>query len=213
VDEVRRRPVVIGIGGTSGSGKTTLAIELARELHGYHFQIDSYYRDLGHLPPVERAQQNFDHPCSIESELLVEHIRQLREGQAIDAPVYDFTSHTRKYGETVRIDTPQVLLVEGNFALHFDALRTLYDWSVFIDVPDSLCYKRRLARDVAQRGRRPEDVRQQFEETVRPMAEAFVRPSAVHAALRVDGAGSIDWIVERVRGALRESPAAKLLLG
>ncbi len=213
MDEVRRRPVVIGIGGTSGSGKTTLAVELARELHGYHFQIDSYYRDLGHLPPAERAQQNFDHPCSIESELLIEHIGQLRGGESIDSPVYDFTSHTRNHGEKVRIEAPRVLLVEGNFALHFDELRALYDWSVFIDVPDSLCYERRLARDVAQRGRHPEEVRKQFEETVRPMAEAFVRPSAVYAALLVDGTGSIDWIVERVRGALRESAAAKLLPG
>ena len=112
--EVRRRPVVLGIGGPSGSGKTTLAVDLARELDGCHFPIDNYYRDLGHLPAEERAQQNFDHPCSIEDKFLVEHVQRLRHGEAIDTPVYDFTSHTRKVGARVRIEAPRVLLVEGN---------------------------------------------------------------------------------------------------
>ena len=204
VSEANSKPVILGIGGVSGSGKTTLAVELARELDGIHFPIDNYYRDLSHMTLEERIHQNFDHPSLIEDELLVQHVGALRDGRTIDAPIYDFPTHTRKPGVTSKTESPRVLLVEGNFALHFPALRRLYDWCVYVDAPDPLCYERRLARDVSQRGRSPKNIQWQYEHTVRPMAEQFVRPSAVHANLVVDGSLAIDWIVEQVRKALRE---------
>lgn len=203
VSETKGRPVIIGVGGPSGSGKTTLTVELARELNGIHFPIDNYYLDLGHLAPEERVHQNFDHPSLIEDDLLVQHVAALRDGKSIDAPLYDFPTHTRRSGVTSRTAPPRVLLVEGNFALHFPALRQLYDWSLYVDAPDHLCYERRLARDVSQRGRSSANIQWQYEHTVRPMAEKFVRPSAAHADLVVDGSLAIDWIVEQVRSALR----------
>ena len=109
----------MGIGGASGSGKTTLATELARELGGIHFPIDNYYRDLRHLGSEERNPADFDHPSLIEDDLLVKHVAALRVGESIAAPIYDFPTHTRRVGVTSSIEPPRVLLVEGNFALHF----------------------------------------------------------------------------------------------
>ena len=196
-------PVVIGIAGYSGSGKTSLAQELARELEGTHFHLDHYYRDLGHLTYEERCRENFDHPDALESELLVAHIRQLAAGRSIARPEYDFATHTRIPGASVTVYEPHFLLIDGILALHYEALRKLYDLSVYVETPDEICYQRRLARDVRDRGRTPESVAQHYAETVRPMAEQFVRPSAQYADLVVDGTSSFDWSVEQVLGMLR----------
>lgn len=198
-------PLVIGIGGASGSGKTTLAREIAREFSGCHFPVDNYYRDLSHLPPAERELQNFDDPDLIESELLHDHIAHLRSRLPVEAPHYDFAQHIRKKDAVMPIAAPALLLVEGNFALHFAQLRTLYDFTVYVDAPDEVCYQRRLARDTAQRGRTEASVRRQYEETVRPMAKAYIWPSAKHADMIVDGTLAIDWMVELVRRQLRAS--------
>ena len=196
-------PVVLGIAGCSGSGKTTLAAAMARTLSGIHFHTDTYYRDLAHIPLEERARQNFDHPSLIESPLLVAHIAALARGEAIERPLYDFASYTRVLDsngialtETVRPNA--YLLIEGIFALHFTELLPFYNLSVYIDTPDELCFERRLRRDIAERGRTPELVRQQYEATVRPSSLAFVRPSAVHADLSVDGTSALDWKVEQI---------------
>jgi len=196
-------PVVLGIAGCSGSGKTTLTAELARTLGGIHFHIDTYYRDLAHLPLEERARQNFDHPSLIESPLLVAHLAALARGEAIERPLYDFASYTRILGptgigltETVRPSA--YLLIEGIFALHFTELLPFYSLRIYIDTPDELCFERRLKRDIAERGRTPELVRRQYEATVRPSSLAFVRPSAANADLCVDGTGALDWKVEQI---------------
>ena len=196
-------PVVLGIAGCSGSGKTTLTAELARTLGGVHFHIDTYYRDLAHLPLEERARQNFDHPSLIESPLLVAHLAALARGEAIERPLYDFASYTRVLGpngialtETVRPSA--YLLVEGIFALHFTELLPFYNLRVYVDTPDEVCFQRRLQRDIAERGRTPELVRKQYEATVRPSSLAFVRPSAANADLSVDGTGALDWKVEQI---------------
>jgi uridine kinase len=198
-------PVVLGIAGCSGSGKTTLTAALARTLSGVHFHIDTYYRDLAHLPLEERARQNFDHPSLIESTLLVAHIAALARGEAIERPLYDFASYTRVLGpngialtETVRPSA--FLLIEGIFALHFTELLPFYQLRIYIDTPDELCFERRLKRDIVERGRTPELVRHQYESTVRPSSLAFVRPSAANADLSVDGAGALDWKVEQILG-------------
>ncbi len=197
-------PVVIGIAGYSGSGKTSLAQELARELEGTHFHLDNYYRDLSRLTYEERCRQNFDHPDALESDLLVAHIGQLASGHSIALPQYDFSAHTRIPGAFVSIYEPHFLIVDGILALHYEALRRLYHLSVYVDTPDEVCYQRRLTRDVQGRGRTAESVAKHYAETVRPMAEQFVGPSAQYADLVVDGTSSFDWSVEQVLSALRK---------
>lgn len=196
-------PVALGIAGCSGSGKTTLAAELARALGGIHFHLDNYYRDLSHLPFEERLRQNFDDPALIESPLLARDVAALARGEAIERPLYDFSTHTRVKGRTERVAPGPLLIVEGLFALHYPELLPIYQLRVYIDTPDGLCFERRLKRDIEQRGRTPESVRQQYEATVRPASVSFVRPSAAHADLVIDGNGALDWKVERVVTELR----------
>jgi uridine kinase len=196
----RVRPVVIGVAGCSGSGKTTLAQELARVLGGIHFPLDNYYRDLSHLPPAERAAQNFDDPRMIESGLLAEHVAGLARGEAIERPLYDFATHTRVRGRTETVGPAAFVIVEGIFALFYPELLPLYRLRVYVDTPDGLCYERRMRRDVTDRGRTPESVREQYEATVRPSAVEWVRPSAAHADMVIDGLLELDWKVEMVVG-------------
>jgi len=198
------RPVVLGIAGCSGSGKTTLAAELAHALGGIHFHLDNYYRDLGHMQFSERIQQNFDDPAMIESRLLAAHVAALARGETIERPVYDFSTHTRVLGQTERVTAGAFVLVEGLFALYYPELLPLYSLRVYVDTPDELCFDRRMRRDIEERGRTAESVRAQYEVTVRPSSEAFVRPSAANADLTVDGAGALDWKVERVLTELRK---------
>lgn len=204
-------PVILGVAGCSGSGKTTLAEELARELEGTHFHLDHYYRDLSHLSYEDRCKQNFDHPDILESNLLIEHIGQLAQGNAIYHPQYDFAQHTRVAGAATRLEVDHLLIIDGIFALHFEGLRALYDFSVYVDAPDEVCYERRLRRDVRERGRTEESVAAHYAATVRPMAEKYVRPSARYADLVVDGTESLDWSVEQVLTSLRERGLLELL--
>jgi uridine kinase len=197
-------PVVVGIAGCSGSGKTTLSVELARTLGGIHFPLDHYYRDLSHLPLAQRPQQNFDDPAIIESPLLAAHVAALARGETIQRPLYDFSTHTRVLGQTETVHAGPFLLVEGLFALAYSELLPLYQLRVYVETPDDLCFQRRLRRDVVERGRTPESVRRQYEATVRPSSIAFVRPTAAHADITIDGAGALDWKVERVLSEMRQ---------
>ena len=196
-------PVVVGIAGCSGSGKTTLAAVIARTLEGVHFHLDDYYQDLGHMPYEERVKQNFDDPKLIESELLVSHVAALARGETIERPIYDFATHTRVVGSTTRVEAGRFLVVEGLFALHYAGLLPLYQLRVYIDTPDELCFERRMKRDTVERGRSPESVKAQYEATVRPASERYVRPSAANAEISVDGRDALDWKVERVLGEMR----------
>lgn len=202
-------PVVLGIAGCSGSGKTTLAAELARNLGGIHFPLDHYYRDLSHLPPAERALQNFDDPALIESPLLAAHVAALARGEAIERPLYDFSSHTRIPNRTETVRSSSLLIVEGLFALVYPELLPLYSLRVYVETPDDICFERRLKRDMVERGRTAESVRTQYEATVRPSSVRWVRPSGAHADLTVCGTDALDWKVEQVlteltrRGLLR----------
>ncbi len=196
-------PVVLALGGCSGSGKTTLARVLASTLGGVHFHFDNYYRDLAHLPPAERAQQNFDDPAMIESPLLAAHIAALARGKPIERPLYDFATYCRIPGQTETVEPGAFLIVEGIFALYYPQLLPLYHLRVYVDTSDEACFERRLKRDIEQRGRTPESVRRQYEATVRPASLAFVRPSAANADLTVDGAGALDWKVEQIMARLR----------
>lgn len=196
-------PVVIGIAGCSGSGKSTLAAELTRMLGGIHFSLDHYYRDLSHLPLCERARQNFDDPAMLESPLLAAQVAMLARGESIDRPIYDFATHTRVTDRTERVTAGAFLIVEGLFSLYYEELLPLYQLRVYIDTPDPLCYERRLKRDTEERGRTAESVKEQYDATVRPSSLHFVRPSATHADVQLDGGDHLDWKVECVLNALR----------
>jgi uridine kinase len=197
-------PVVIAIAGTSGSGKTTLAAELTRTLGGLHFSFDNYYVDLSHLPAEERARQNFDDPALIESSLLAKHVAMLARGETIPRPRYNFSRHIRIPGQTDPVRAGAFLLVEGLFALYYAELLPLYQLRVYVDTPDEVCFARRLKRDIEERGRSPESVREQYEAFVRPSSMRYVRPSAAHADLTVDGTEALDWKIEQVLAALHD---------
>lgn len=196
-------PTVLAIAGCSGSGKTTLADQLARTLGGLRFHIDDYYLDLGHMPLEERVRKNFDDPAMIEVPLLAAHIAALARGETIERPCYDFGTYTRMVGRTQKVVSGPFLIIEGLFALHYPQLAPFFHLRVYIDTPDELCFERRLKRDMEERGRTAEMVRYQYELTVRPASEAYVRPSAANADLTVDGAGALDWKVERVMTEMR----------
>ena len=197
-------PTVVGIAGCSGSGKTTLANELARLMRGLRFHLDDYYLDLSDIPLAERVEKNFDDPALIEIPLLAEHVAALARGESIERPIYDFGTYTRVRGRTQHVSAGPFLIVEGNFALHYPELSPYYHLRVYIDAPEELCFERRLKRDIEERGRTPESVRHQYEYRVRPSSVAYVRPSAAHADLIVDGTGALDWKVERVMAELRK---------
>ena len=192
------KPLVLAIAGCSGSGKTTLARELATQLDATLFPLDLYYRDLSQFPVDERHDRNFDHPDSLESELILEHVRALAAGEPIDRPVYDFASHSRVAGRFDRITPGRVVLVEGILALHYAELLPFYDVAIYVNAPHDICLRRRIHRDVAERGRTAESVREQFLATAQPMADLFVVPSAAHAALTVDGCDALDWSIEQI---------------
>jgi uridine kinase len=170
-------PVVLGIAGCSGSGKTTLAAELARTLNGLNFPIDHYYLDLSHMGPAERAQQNFDDPALIESQMLVAQVAALARGEAIERPLYDFSAYTRVPDRTETVRPGAFVVVEGLFALIYPDLLPLYQLKIYVEAPDEICFERRLRRDLMERGRTKESVYRQYEATVRPSANTWVRLS------------------------------------
>ena len=200
----KQRPLVIGIAGCSGSGKTTLARELATQLDATLFPLDLYYRDLSQFPLDARSKLNFDHPNSLESELIVEHVRALAKGQTIQRPVYDFKMHSRVAGVFETITPTGVVLVEGILALHYAELLPCYGFSIYVNAPHEVCLWRRIHRDMSERGRTEESVRAQFAATARPMAELYVVPSAARASIIVEGTDALDWSVEQVLKRLKQ---------
>ncbi len=167
-----------------------MARELANQLDATLFPLDLYYRDLSQFPLDSRHKQNFDHPDSLESELIIEHVRALAKGETIQRPVYDFKTHSRVAGKFDSITPTGVVIVEGILALHFDDLVPLYDYSIYVNAPNEICLKRRIYRDMLERGRTEQSVREQFEATARPMADLYVVPSAARASLIVEEHGA-----------------------
>ncbi len=174
------QPIIIGIAGCSGSGKTTLARELATQLDATVFPLDLYYRDLSQFPLDSRDKQNFDHPDSLESELFIEHLRDLRLGRTIQRPVYDFSRHTRVPNAFEPVVPSRVIIVEGILALHYDELLPLYDFSIYVDAPNQICLKRRIYRDMRERGRTeslgPRPVRSHRQTHGRPLRPPLTNP-------------------------------------
>jgi|SRR6185436_5490981 len=183
--------LVVGIAGGTGSGKSTVAAKLAAAMPPGRCIIlehDAYYRDQSHLPLPERAKINYDHPAALESELLAEHLRQLRAGRPVDIPIYDFSTHTRR-PETRRIAAARVIIVEGILVFTEVALREQLDIKIFVDTDADIRLIRRIRRDLEQRGRTFQSVRDQYYATVRPMHLEHVEPSKRWADLIVPEGG------------------------
>lgn len=204
------KPIIIGVAGGTGSGKTTVSQEILRRVGAERIvfiQHDSYYRDRSHLSLEERARLNYDHPDSLESEFLVSHLQQLRAGQPVEIPVYDFTIHTRT-DEARCVEPKWVILVEGILIFAEPALREMFDVKIWVDTDADVRFIRRLRRDITERGRTVESVIEQYEETVRPMHLEFAEPSKRYADVIIPEGGfntvAMDMVVARILEMLGE---------
>lgn len=200
------RPLFIGLAGGSGSGKTTIAEALVDRLEGRVSLLshDAYYRHMPELTFEERTRVNYDHPASLETELLVKHLESLRSGIAIDHPVYDFSRHLRS-DETVRVEPGNVIVVEGILVLAEPELRSELDLKIFVDTDPDLRLARRIERDINERGRTVESVLEQYFATVRPMHIEFVQPSLRYADLIIPegyNPAAVETVVELIRSRL-----------
>lgn len=200
--------MIIGVAGGSGSGKTTVVREIVRNLGPDQVTVihhDSYYRDVGHLPLQERMGINYDHPNSLETELLVQHLRELKNGHSVEVPVYDFAQHLRS-AEVQRTDPRKVIIVDGLLILFDRELRELMDIKVFVDTDSDLRFIRRLSRDIRERGRTTDSVIDQYVATVRPMHLEFVEPSKRYADIIVPEGGlnavAVDMLITKIRAIL-----------
>jgi uridine kinase len=200
--------LTIGIAGGSGSGKTTIARKIIERVGASricHLEMDSYYRDLSHLPLDERALTNFDHPASIDIELFTEHVEMLKSGVDIEKPDYDFVNHTRK-ATTPRVKAKPVLFLEGILLYENPRVRDNIDIKIYIETPSDLRFIRRLTRDLEERGRSTQSVVKQYYKTVRPMHMAFVEPTREYADIIVPWQGynevAIDMVISRVESCL-----------
>ena len=198
--------MIIGICGGTGSGKTTIARKIVEAVGAENVILveqDSYYRNLSDMPLDARRQTNFDHPDSIDSEMLVNHLKRLKGGLPIEMPVYDFKTHTRS-PQTEHIDPKPVVIVEGILIFSESRILDWLDVRVFVDTPDDIRFIRRLQRDISQRGRTVESVIAQYFATVRPMHYEFVESSKRHADLIIPEGGNPEVSVEFLCGLVRE---------
>jgi uridine kinase len=197
--------VVIGVAGGSGSGKTTVVRRIVESLGDERVSVlehDRYYRDRSDLRLEERAAMNYDHPDSLETDLLVRHLEVLRTGQPVEIPTYDFTRYARR-AATETVHPRAAIIVEGILIFTDPALRALMDVKVFVDTDDDTRFIRRLRRDVAERGRTMDSVIEQYQTTVKPMHLEFVEPSKRYADIIVPRGGhnevAIDMLLTMIR--------------
>ena len=198
------KPVIIGIAGGTGSGKTTVARVILERVGADMIAFlahDAYYKELNHLNPAQRSLINFDHPDSLETELLVTHLKALRQWETVEIPIYDFTTHSRTH-QTLRVAPSQVILVEGILIFADSNLLDMFDVKIFVDTPPDIRFIRRLQRDIQERGRSVESVIHQYETTVRPMHLEFVEPSKRVADVIIPEGGlntvAMDMVVARI---------------
>ena len=205
--------LVVGIAGGTGSGKTTVARTIAEALPDEGvamLEFDAYYRDRPGLADETRAQVNYDHPDALEIELLVSHVDALRDGRAVEVPIYDFKTH-RRHVETRRVEPAPVVVVEGILVLVDPRVRERLDMKIFVDTDSDIRVFRRIRRDMEQRGRSFESIREQYYRTVRPMHLQFVEPSKRWADLIIPEGGNnrvaLDLIVAKLRSVLEAASA------
>jgi uridine kinase len=199
-------PIVIGVAGGSGSGKTTVVRRIVDALGDEQVSVlehDRYYRDRNDLRLEERAALNYDHPDSLETDLMVRHLHELRAGRPIQAPLYDFARYVR-HATTETVAARRAIIVEGILIYTDAALRALMDVKVFVDTDDDTRFIRRLQRDTAERGRTVQSVIDQYLATVKPMHLEFVEPSKRYADIIVPQGGhnpvAIDMLLTLIRG-------------
>jgi uridine kinase len=202
--------LVVGIAGGTGSGKTTVAKTIAGALPNggvAMIEYDAYYRDRPGLSFEERAALNFDHPDALEAELLVDHLSTLKESRGVDVPVYDFKTHRRKE-QSRRVEPAKVVIVEGILVFVDPRVREQLDMKIFVDTDPDIRVFRRIRRDMEQRGRTFESIREQYYKTVRPMHLQFVEPSKRWADLIIPEGGNnkvaLDLIVSKLERVLAE---------
>ena len=207
-----KKILVIGIAGGTGSGKTTLMNNLIERFSGSVTVLshDNYYRRNDHLTYEERCLINYDEPAALETDLMARHLDQLRQGQTIQCPVYDFSQHNRS-DDTIEIAPKSVIIVEGILIFENKELRDLMDIKIFVDTDADVRLCRRIKRDVNKRGRSLESVLEQYQNTVKPMHEKYVEPSKKHADMVVPEGGknwvALDMIVGRIQRHLDEVQA------
>lgn len=199
------KPVTIGVAGGSGSGKTTVSSAILNRVGAEHIAYlphDAYYKSMGIMPRADGEVVNFDHPNSLDTALLIQHVMQLQNGETVEIPIYDFTTHSRQT-QTVRLDPQPIILVEGILIFSEPELRSLFDVRIFVDIDSDIRFIRRLQRDVAERGRSVESVIHQYITSVRPMHMEFVEPSKRHADVIIPEGGyntvAIDMVADRIK--------------
>lgn len=202
------KPYVIAIAGPSCSGKTSVARALAAQVPATIFGLDAYYHDLASLTFEERAAFNFDHPDSLDSAMLSQHLHDLAAGREVTRPVYDFATHTRSH-RTETLVPQEYLIVEGLFTLYWESIREIYSTSAFMEADHDLCLPRREARDVAERGRTPESIHKQYSTTVKPMADQFIYPTRQYANLVLSGSAPVAESAASVLAHIRATERAR----
>lgn len=201
-----KKAIIIGIAGASASGKSLLANTIVNELGSDQVVViseDSYYKDHGNIPFEERAKINYDHPNSLDHELLHQHLQLLQSGEAADVPIYNHSTHTREK-ETRRIGQHTIIVLEGILLFVEKDLRQLMDIRIFMDTALDICLIRRLKRDMQERGRSLDSVLKQYEETVRPMYLQFIDPSKRYADIIVPRGGGNRIAIDMIKAKMRE---------
>lgn len=198
--------LIIGVAGGSAAGKTTVVNHITEQIGRDNILIlqhDSYYRDLKHLSPEKRKEQNFDHPSALETELMIRHIKALKEGYQVEIPIYDFTRHIRK--EETRLAKPKkVILIDGILIFVEKELRKLQDIKLYVDTDDDIRLLRRIKRDILERERNLESVLTQYKKYVRPMHLEFVEPSKRYADVIIPRGGKNEIALEMVNALIQE---------
>lgn len=203
--------IVIGIAGGTASGKTTLAEKLhsdSKNLATVVIRMDDYYKNSPHLSFEERTKQNYDHPNAFDTTLLVEHLRQLKKGQTIHQPTYDFKKHMRS-AKTIEVKSAPVIILEGIMLFAIPEILAEIDYKIFVDTPADIRLLRRIKRDIEERGRDFQSVSDQYLATVRPMHDLYVEPSKVHADIIVPEGGynknAADLLLTKVASLVRKT--------
>lgn len=203
---MKEQAVIIGIAGGSASGKTSIAHQLYDYFKGHHklkiMKQDDYYKDQSHLVFEDRLKTNYDHPFAFDTDLLVEHLKKLKNKESIQKPTYDYTLHTRS-DVTEIIEGRDVIILEGIFVLAEEAVRDICDILVYVDTDSDIRFIRRLKRDIEERGRSLDSVCHQYLNTVRPMHEQFIEPSKKFAHIIIPEGGSnivaIDLLLTKIK--------------